>query len=565
MNNNVNHTKEFRKVITLALAGGMGFLCAMPAVAIDQARLDALEATVKRVKAFADRLSKHQRQALSSGAQNMIHLAEQWEEIEPKLRQAASAPRSSALSATSPGPIQVSDPSTDVSFSSFSGFTQSETSTAWCGSNVVVGFNDSGSFFETASVPPRPGVGLSFNGVARSTNKGVTYTDLRFLNPGPPGTSLLGDPVLACANATTFYYASLFETMTRSAISVSKSLNGGATFGNPIPAVSKDLDDHFLDKEWMTVDPSDPNRIYVTYTDFDLSATVCGVDEEGFPIPRTAIELVRSLDGGATWDVPVVIAEVCGFEPLVQGSQVAVGPGGEVYVAWEAFASFLTREIDIRKSTDNGLTFDPAVKVADVTPVGDGFLLQGAFRAAFEFPSLAVDRSGTATNGHVYLTWHNGSLTVGDEFSLSGTYSYADVLVSRSTDGAATWSAPVTVNDNPEPLPPGFGTDQYQPGLAVNNKNGTLGVCFYDRRRDPLNFLIDRECATSTNAGANWTNARRTMKNFAAVPGQDLMLNPFYMGDYDSLTSDSTKANPGFVGAYGDNSRGNPDIRAVKF
>jgi hypothetical protein len=424
---------------------------------------------------------------------------------------------------------------------------------------VVVGFNDSGSFFETASVPPRPGVGLSFNGVARSTNKGDTYTDLGFLNPGPPGTFLMGDPVLACANATTFYYASLFETRTRSAISVSKSLNGGATFGNPIPAASKDLD-HFLDKEWMTVDPADPNRIYVTYTDFDLSTTVCGVDEEGFSIPRTAIELVRSTDGGVSWDVPEVIAEGC---DLVQGSQVAVGPGGEVYVAWEAFAGFLAREIDIRKSTDNGLTFDPAVKVADVAPVGDGFLLQGAFRAAFEFPSLAVDGSGTATNGHVYLTWHNGSMTVDDE--LSGTYSYADVLVSRSTDGAATWSAPVTVNDNPEPLPGGFGTDQYQPGLAVNNKNGELGVCFYDRRRDPLNFLIDRECATSTNAGANWTNARQTMKNFAAVPAQDFVLDPFYMGDYDSLASDSTKTNPGFVGAYGDNSRGNPDVRAVKF
>lgn len=539
----------------------------MPAVAIDQAQLDALEATVERVKAFADRLPENKLKALSGGAQNLIHLAEQWGQIEPNLSQASPGERllSFALSAKSPatktsGPVQVSDPSTDVNFSSFAGFTQSETSTAWCGSNVVVGFNDSGSFFETSSAPPRPGVGLSFNGVARSTNKGATYTDLGFLNPGPPGNFLSGDPVLACANATTFYYASLFQTGSESAISVSKSLNGGATFGNPIPAASKDFN-HFLDKDWMVVDPSDSNRLYVTYTDFDLSfsSPTCGFDS------RTAIELVRSTDGGVSWDAPVVIAEVCGFEPLVQGSQVAVGPGGEVYVAWEAFASFFggTREIDIRKSTDNGLTFDPAVKVADVTPVGDGFLLQGAFRAAFEFPSLAVDRSGTATNGHVYLTWHNGSLTVGDEFS--GTYSYADVLLSRSPDGGATWSGPVTVNDNPEPLPPGFGTDQYQPGLAVNNKSGKLAVCFYDRRLDTLNFLIDRECATSTNAGANWTNARQTMKNFAAVPAQDFLINPVYMGDYDSLASDSTKANPGFVGAYGDNSRGNPDVRAVKF
>jgi hypothetical protein len=99
MNKNENHTKEFRKVITLALAGSMGFLCAMPAVAIDQASLDALKATAERVKAFADRLPEDTRKVLSSGAQNMIHLAE----IEPKLRQAASSGQSPGERLKSPG------------------------------------------------------------------------------------------------------------------------------------------------------------------------------------------------------------------------------------------------------------------------------------------------------------------------------------------------------------------------------------------------------------------------------------------------------------------------------
>ena len=63
-----------------------------------------------------------------------------------------------------------------------------------------------------------------------------------------------------------------------------------------------------------------------------------------------------------------------------QGSQVAVGPGSDVYVAWEFFqADFFTREIRIRKSTDHGMSFAAAlVKASDVTPVGDGSLLQGA-------------------------------------------------------------------------------------------------------------------------------------------------------------------------------------------
>ena len=110
----------------------------------------------------------------------------------------------------------------------------------------------------------------------------------------------------------------------------------------------------------------------------------------------------------------------------------------------------------------------------------------------------------------------------------------------------------------------GLGTDQYSPGIAVD-KTGKVGVCFYDRRLDPSNFLIDRECASSKNAGTSWSNKRLTKKSFPAVPGQDELLHPRYMGDYDGLASDFTKTNSGFVGAWGDNSLGNPDVKVDKF
>jgi hypothetical protein len=141
-----------------------------------------------------------------------------------------------------------------------------------------------------------------------------------------------------------------------------------------------------------------------------------------------------------------------------------------VYVAWEFFQDdFVTRELRIRKSTNHGASFAPLVKVDDVIPVGDGFgFFQGGFRSAFEFPSLAVDRSGTATNGNVYIAWHDGrNLQVLDFFS--GVYRYADVLISRSGDGGVTWSPPVKVNTNDEPLANGRGSDQYQPGAAVDD------------------------------------------------------------------------------------------------
>ncbi|HWR21725.1 MAG TPA: sialidase family protein [Verrucomicrobiae bacterium] len=531
-------------------------------------RSTAMKQTAERVKAFAERIPESARNMLSSGALNLINLAERWDRIESHLRPARPASGPSDQPIVSPdveealadqilAPKQVSNPAIDVSSSRFAGFTQSETSTAWCGNNVVIGFNDSGSYLETYFSSG----GLSFNGVARSTNKGSSFADLGYLNPGPVFTdSLSGDPVLGCSDANTFYYASLFVRATTSDISVSKSTDGGATFGNPISAASKSLLTHFLDKEWMAVDPTSPNRLFITYTDFDSSGAMCGFDA-GSPILRTAIELVRSIDGGVSWGPPVVIREVC--DPAgVQGSQVAVGPVGEVYVAWEAFAVSGASEIDIRKSTDNGSTFGPLVKVNDTICAGSCVRLQGNFRSS-EFPTLAVDRSGTSTNGSVYIAWNDGrNLTVSDFWV--GAYGYADILFSRSTDGGATWLAPVRINNNPEPLSSGLGTDQYQPGIAVD-KAGKIGVCFYDRRRDPGNFLIDWECATSKDAGISWKNKKMTKNNFSAVPNQDLLINPSYMGDYDGLASDFTKTNSGFIGAWGDNSLGNPDIKAGKF
>jgi hypothetical protein len=110
------------------------------------------------------------------------------------------------------------------------------------------------------------------------------------------------------------------------------------TFTNPVRAVAKPTGTHLLDKDWMAVDPTDANRLFVTYTDFDSSLNSCGRTLTGAIIRRTAIELVRSTDGGMTWSVPVVIDQVCGAN-FVQGSQVAVGPSGRNLCSLGTFRS----------------------------------------------------------------------------------------------------------------------------------------------------------------------------------------------------------------------------------
>ncbi|MCU1330588.1 MAG: exported protein of unknown function [Bryobacterales bacterium] len=549
---------------------------------IDPDRLANIQAQLAQVKDVLSRIPDSQRGAMSGGAQNLLQLANTFEEAVRGLSEApavgpypAEAPpadasivsirsRAAAARAVSalPDPTRVSNPLADSLFSVVGGFTQSETSTSWCGNSVVVGFNDSGSISETTLFGSG---GLSLSGSAFSTNGGLSFRDIGFVNPGPNPVNLLaGDPTVSCSDRNTFYYTQIFRTGTVSpleliaAVGLSKSTDSGASWEDPIAAVSKPGATHFLDKPWSAVDPANPNRLFVTYTDFDQSGSVCGFASPNTPNPRVAIELVRSLDGGATWSAPLVLDESCNVRPafpLVQGSQVAVDPHGTVFVAWEAYpsgtaASF--RELRVARSFDQAASFDRYVRAAVVAPAGSGVgvgSLQGGIRNN-EFPSLAIDRSPGASNGYLYLTWNDGrNLRVRDLQSGNGTYGYSDILLSRSIDGGRTWSPPVRVNDNPTALPNGRGTDQFQPGVAVD-KTGAVGVCWYDRRADPVNFLIRRSCGVSKDGGTTWTNLLAATPAWAPFHGADLLINPLYLGDYDVLASDVMGASSGFMGAY---------------
>jgi len=396
-----------------------------------------------------------------------------------------------------------------------------------------------------------------------------TFQDRAFLNPGPDtGDQLAGDPVAICTDANTFYIASLFfQTVENTSdISVSKSTDGGFSFPNPpVPAVSADATTHLLDKPWMD---GVTGNLYVTYTDFDST------DETGFCLGqfRTAIELVRSTDGGQNWSAPTVVAEACGLD-FVHGSQVAVAPGGvplgsKVYVAWELTRADNSRAQFVTSLTNLVPNFPSPVEVAAVSCVGscgglfdgDPGLLRGFFRSA----SLAVSPSDANT---VYLTWHDARVYKQDAFSVNG-YGFADILFSKSTTGGATgsWSAPLRVNNNAEPAD--LESDQYQP--AIGALGSKLAICYYDRRLSDgitaINSAFERYCATSTNAGASWSNVKRSAGPFAPTPGQDLLLNPLFFGDYDNVTTDGTGANTtNFAGAWSETKHGNPDIRAIRF
>jgi hypothetical protein len=456
--------------------------------------------------------------------------------------------------------VPVNNPSWDFTLSLLGGFTQSETSTAWCGNNVVVGYNDSGSRVRTALLDPQ--AASSYNGVAVSSNAGRSFQPLNYLNPGAdPAGFLAGSPVVACSTPSNFFYASLFVTNgidgnPTSEISVSTSANGGAAWSGPKAAISKSAYGHSLDKEWMALDPLHPNYIYVTYTDNDYSFV-------GFACPydsRSAIELVASSNGGSTWSSPVVINEQCGVSGnYVQGSQVAVDRTGKVFVVYELFAQDGSRTIELNESSNHAASFAAPTLVAAVTPTGDGTVLEGTFHTN-EYPSFAIDPVTSA----LYIAWADGrDRIVPDLESPTGIYAYSDILLSRSADSGRTWSPATAISPTPATYS-GTGRDQFMPALAIDSA-ANVAVCYYDRRNDPENMMVDRYCSVSGNAGRSWTEYRKTTTPWAPVHGADFETASDYLGDYDTTASDHTGLNPGFIGAFQIQTKGNPDVYAAHF
>jgi hypothetical protein len=555
------------------------------------------KALLNKMLVNSGKIPARQNKLLSSGMQNLMHLTSALNAkhskagvgddgglfngptkslaAQPKALILSNALRAAALAnAEGPGEtIRVSNPALDFLTSVTTGFTQSETSSAWCGNTIVAGYNDSGAFLRTAGVNFLGA--WSFSSASYSNDGGRTFVDIGFLNPGPTGPTanspnfIAGDPVIACTSPSQFYYTSIFASGQDSGgnffngVAINTSSNGGQTWSAPAAAVAKDFS-HGIDKPWLAADPTNPKRLYVTYTDFDFSFPTTGTCAND---SRLAIELVASGDGGNTWGTPVVIDEECGASLNgVQGSNVLVGPDGKVYVGFEFFPITPDNEIHIRTSADHGKTFGAPVVITNaVVPNGDAGTghLQGGFRNN-EFPQLAIDRTSKASRGTLYVAWSDGrNNQVVDISTFTGTYAYPDILVAKSTDSGQTFSSPTTVSPTPADFE-GAGRDQFFPGIAVD-KDGEVGVCYYDRREEPDNSAIDRYCSVSRNQGASWDEQRVSSSEWLPLHNADGLINTVYIGDYDALASDFLLGSDGFFGTFEIQTNGNPDVFAKKF
>ncbi len=417
--------------------------------------------------------------------------------------------------------------------------TQSETTVAVHGSNVVVGFNDS-----QRALQPFLTAGFNLSGYAYSTNGGRSFTDGGAIQ-NPPGEQNVGDPWLGADRAGNFYYSQLLininpERGQNFDVAVAKSTDGGRTF-SPSKRVDTQPEATVLpfyqsDKDALAVgrDPSLASRdnVYVAWDDFTFDPTTQAA-KNGLPVSH-------SYDGGATWQVVYANQLIqpgfssCSFSQYIGAYPIVDHRNGVLYVAAEKIVQnndscmfpppALSFSHVIFKSVDGGQTFGPETTISDVTsasPTGLFKLGEHQYMRAIEFPSLAIDPAGK-----IYDSWNDGR---------SGR---SHILIARSTDGGITWTVnPVTTGAN----------DEMQPALSSD----AAGVhdLYYKRNADNT---LDVVLANSTDAGLTWSYERVTNGSFPGVftfPQFDPVIATAYMGDYVANTSDGT--NQYF--AWGDN------------
>ena len=133
-----------------------------------------------------------------------------------------------------------------------------------------------------------------------------------------------------------------------------------------------------------------------------------------YPFIQYSIQFMRSADGGQSWEPPVTLSSV-----YCEGSSLALGPDGELYVAW---MDYQQGKLVGRKSTDHGTTFSPEFTIAPpldnlgaamkgwAAPVFSPqrltpWYVVGSSLYAPNYPRIAVDLSTGPTRGHVYAVW----------------------------------------------------------------------------------------------------------------------------------------------------------------
>jgi hypothetical protein len=333
------------------------------------------------------------------------------------------------------------------------------------------------------------------------TQNGIDW----FVHAANFGTSLAGDPVVAYDSLGNLFYENMYGNI--SGCKVIKSTNNGISWGTAVTAIAGN------DKNWIVCDQTSgpyANYVYSTMTN------------------NTAGNFTRSLDNGATFNST--------FAPTTQslpGMMVAVGPegniqGGAVYVVTDGGSSF-NAVYTFYRSNDGGATFTQRSSQQWANTVGSQVSGRNSVSnmRTRPYPMIAADNSYGANRGKFYCVYASNDPP--------GSNGKSDVWCRSSSDGGATWTSAVRVNDDANTS----NFQQWHPAIWCDKETGKLYVMWMDTRDTPTNDSAYMYASYSTDGGATFVANQRISNKKMKIdcPTCGGGGTPRYQGDYNGIVS----------------------------
>lgn len=249
----------------------------------------------------------------------------------------------------------------------------------------------------------------------------------------------------------------------------------------------------------------------------------------------------RTAGAGGTWLAAPIQVSGAESSGTCIGGDVKTNRAGDVFGAWPTTGN---SRLFVVKSTDGGNSFGTPVQIATTFDTFDIGIPSMNSRRALVYVSLGAYR--TMHRDNVYCAWtdlsgDSGCTVPANEpgANINSTCK-TRVWFSRSTDGGATWSAKVKLN-NQATL-----NDQFNQALSVDETNGGIGIMYYDTVGDAGRRKTDVWYQSSTDDGVTWSSAQKVTTGMTdeTISGAD---DGNQFGDYNSISAFSNVLFPSWT------------------